>query len=178
MGVFSSEKNIPLSCEDYSFAARALCRHFQQKGFETKAERRITGNWEVDITRGSFFKSICGLKTALKVQINGSGGQTSVKAGVGIFGQQAVPTVISVMFFWPVLLTQIWGLISQAQLDDEAIDVVERSLRQQAEGVPASTPDSTPALAAGVGKFCGNCGQANSGKGNFCTECGQSLELA
>jgi hypothetical protein len=48
------------------------------------------------------------------------------EAGVGIFGQQAIPTIISMFFFWPVLLTQIWGLIQQSNLDDKAAEIVEK----------------------------------------------------
>jgi hypothetical protein len=29
------------------------------------------------------------------------------------------------LFFWPVLLTQIWGLIQQSNLDDKAAEIVE-----------------------------------------------------
>lgn len=51
------------------------------------------------------------MKTALKVNIIPNGNYIQITAGVGIFGQQAIPTVISMLFFWPVLITQISGMV-------------------------------------------------------------------
>ena len=49
-----------------------------------------------------------------------------VKTGVGIFAQQAVPTVITMLVLWPVLLAQIWGMIKQAKLDTHVMEVLQK----------------------------------------------------
>ncbi|MGA3171793.1 MAG: zinc-ribbon domain-containing protein [Chthoniobacteraceae bacterium] len=93
-----------------------------------------------------------------------------VTAGVGIFGQQAIPTVISMLFFWPVLIPQIWGLIQQAKLDDEAVSFIEERLVATAK--TAGVVPGTPAISPQPGHFCSGCGNALSPEAKFCPNCG------
>jgi hypothetical protein len=44
-----------------------------------------------------------------------------VETGVGIFGQQAIPTAVTLLVFWPVLVAQVWNMAQEAKLDEEAI---------------------------------------------------------
>jgi hypothetical protein len=174
MKVFKAARYIPVSMADLTPVAEDLEKHFQVQDFEVHKERTIAGGWRVDISKGGIFKGVLGLKSALSVEIEPSGNGTEVTAGVGIFGQQAIPAAISMFIFWPVLVTQIWGMVRQSKLDDEAIDVVERSLE--------SFTKSSPGRATAVGlhaqsgaRFCTNCGQSLVGQGKFCPECGAKL---
>ena len=114
------------------------------------------------------------MKSALSIEIEPSGAGTEIKAGVGIFGQQAIPTAISMLIFWPVLVTQIWGMVRQSKLDDEAINAVERSLESHTK----LSPDRSSAVSLqsqSGGKFCTNCGHACTGQAKYCPECGVKL---
>ena len=51
-----------------------------------------------------------------------------MEAGVSIFKQQLVPTLITVCLFSPVVVAQIWGMIKQAKLDEKAVDIAERAI--------------------------------------------------
>ena len=89
-------------------------------------------------------------------------------AGVGIWGQQAIPTVISMLFFWPVLITQIWGMVEQSKLDDKALDIAR-------DVIYMSNAKSAGSNAGSNHKFCTNCGTENSETAKFCNECGKLL---
>lgn len=60
----------------------------------------------------TYFKAVLGMRSALKVTLMHQTDGVLFDSNVGIYGQQAIPTVISMLFFWPVLIiTQIWGLV-------------------------------------------------------------------
>jgi hypothetical protein len=191
VSVFKSEKLIWISVPDLTPVGHELVKHFQERGFEVTGEQNEQGGWDISITKGGVFKAVLGLKTALKVEIKSQPGATLIRAGTGIFGRQVVPTAITMLVAWPVLLSQVWGLIRQANLDDEAIRVVEVSLNRlsrlgswPAEVTPAppgALPPHNPPLvepagpqmSGSVGSFCTNCGQLLSVDANFCAGCGQ-----
>ena len=84
---------------------------------------------EVYITKGGLFKAALGLRSALKVVLLPSrDGNIEMEAGVSIFKQQLVPTLITVCLFSPVVVAQIWGMIKQAKLDEKAIAIAERAI--------------------------------------------------
>ncbi|MGL4942890.1 MAG: hypothetical protein ACRC46_06845 [Thermoguttaceae bacterium] len=115
MAVFKSTRMFSANPSLIPLIATDLMMAFQAEGFEVKKDELLAGNAEVSITKGGMFKAVLGLKTALRVSLRGDGTQHIVaEAGVGIFGQQAIPTVISMLFFWPVLITQIWGIYDRA----------------------------------------------------------------
>ena len=148
---------IPAIAEDIS-------RQFETEGYSVKSENLISGGADISITKGGIFKAVTGMRTALKITLKANGSYISAYAGVGIFGQQVVPTIISMLVFWPVLLTQTWGVIRQSQLDDHAMDLIERAILRLAPPDPAPHTD---------GAFCPECGKAASG--NFCAFCGKKL---
>ena len=57
-------------------------------------------------------------------------GNLNFEAGVSIFKQQFVPTIITMCFFSPVVIAQIWGMIKQSELDEKAVAIAERALYQ------------------------------------------------
>jgi ribosomal protein L40E len=87
---------------------------------------------------------------------------------VGIFGLQAVPTAISAFLFWPIIVTQIAGLIKEANLDKEALGVVEESLREHAARAAS-------AIASAKQQICLSCGTSNAQDAIFCSQCGSRL---
>jgi len=185
MSIFRSEKVIAVKVADLEPVSTDLVKHFQERGYEATRMRRPDDAWEVSITKGSLFKAAVGLRTALKVQLVQQPGGTLVRAGAGVFGKQAVPAALTLFVAWPVLLAQVWGLINQAGLDDEAIKAVELSLNRLSRlsgahdngWAPTKDPsDDTGASAVAVpfGAFCPRCGHRQTGDARYCPHCGAS----
>ena len=190
MSMFKSERLIPVTGADLGPVAAELAEHFRQRNYEVECLQVADGAWQVGITRGGMFKAAVGLKSALKIEIERQPFGTMVRAGTGIFGKQAVPTAITMLVAWPVLLTQMWGLVQQAGLDGEAIRVVEVSLQRGArsgaapDGAPAGGNGATMpadlnnhAAAAGqppAAAFCTGCGSRMDADARFCASCGKA----
>jgi hypothetical protein len=77
------------------------------------------------------------MKTALNIKIEPEANGTRVEAGVGIFGQQAIPTAITLLIFWPVIIAQVWNMAQEAKLDEEALGVAEESLKAHSTKTPS-----------------------------------------
>ena len=108
------------------------------------------------------------MKTALNISIRRIENNLEIEAGVGMYGQQAIPTAISMLLFWPVLLTQIWGIVQQSKLDDRVMAI--------AESVIAShQPSSNQREIAKPEGFCPHCGTGVNSGTKFCSECGGKL---
>lgn len=172
MGTF--EKHVVLQGSPAAIGeiAEAIKREFSAEGFEVLATSMSNGGTDISITKGNLFKAVLGMKSALKVTLVPQGNGIAFDASVGIFGQQLIPSIISWFYLWPVLLTQIWGLVQQSKLDDKALEIAQRVLYTSSYSTPVS-----PAMAesTSAGKFCPNCGIALEGVTKFCPNCGTKL---
>ena len=110
--------------------ADRIVRDFQMEGFTAKSDSYAGGVYDISLAKGNVFKAVLGMKSALKVTLTPQGNAIHINAGVGIFGQQAIPTAITMFFFWPVLIPQIWGMVQQSKLDDKAIAIAEQVIRE------------------------------------------------
>ncbi|MBP7937804.1 MAG: zinc ribbon domain-containing protein [Phycisphaerae bacterium] len=171
MGTFRSTRTFFHDLPDLAPVVDDVARHFTSKGYEVSSQQRIAGDWDISLTKGNLFRSVCGLRTALKIELSPQPGSVLANAGVGIFGQQAIPSAISFLVFWPIAVTQIWGLITQAKLDDEALDLIGESMESYARR--AAPPFLAGAQSAA--RFCPACGQALPPAARFCPGCGNSL---
>lgn len=144
----------------------AIEKHFIDDGYQTKVDTLISGGIELFVTKGGVFKEVLGMRTALKVTLIPYDNSIQFEAGIGIFGQQFVPTVISMLFAWPVLITQIWGLVQQAKLDDQALNIAKQVITEHSLITPVLDNAS---------KFCTNCGCKVSATAKFCSNCGTKL---
>lgn len=169
MGTFKSSRIIDGSPALIPQAASEVMNYFLAEGFDVTGDALISGGYDISVAKGNMFKAVLGMNTALKILIRPQSGQILVEAGVGIFGQQALPTVISMLFFWPILVTQIWGIVQQSKLDEKAIEIAEASIAKNRTNETAKTS------AAPNQKFCTNCGAANTESAKFCGECGARL---
>ena len=133
MGTFSSSRTVPYIVEDLAPVAQDVMGHFEQQDFEVTETHIPTGGVQVSIRRGGTFKAIIGLRTALNIRIEPVANGSRVEAGVGIFGQQAIPTAITLLVFWPVVIAQVWNMSQEAKLDEEALRVAEESLKARSE---------------------------------------------
>jgi hypothetical protein len=137
MGTFNSTKTFPYFVEDVAPVAQEVMDHFEGQDFEVTETNIPTGGVQVSIRRGGTFKAIIGMKTALNIKIEPVANGTTVDAGVGIFGQQAIPTAITLLVFWPVLVAQVWNMAQESNLDDEALRVAEESLKAHSSKGPS-----------------------------------------
>ncbi len=139
MGTFNSSKTFPYFVEDVAPVARDVMDHFEGQGFEVTETNIPTGGAQVSIRKGGAFKAIIGMKTALNIKIEPVANGTRVEAGVGIFGQQAIPTAITLLVFWPVVIAQVWNMAQESKLDEEALRVAEESLKTHSSQAPSGT---------------------------------------
>ncbi len=141
MGTFNSSKTFPYSVEDLAPVAKDVMSHFEDQDFEVTETNIPTGGVQVSIRRGGTFKAIIGMKTALNIKIEPVANGTTIDAGVGIFGQQAIPTAITLLVFWPVIIAQVWNMAQESKLDEEALDVAEESLKAHSEAPSEATAE-------------------------------------
>lgn len=69
-------------------------------------------------------------------------------------------------FFWPVLITQIWGIIKQSKLDDKALELSMEVINMNSFNKGLNDNETNA-------KFCTNCGTRNPWSAKFCSECGK-----
>src|SRR3954454_7258054 len=139
MGTFNSTKTFPYSVEDVAPVAQDVMHHFEEQDFEVTETNIPTGGAQVSIRKGGTFKAIIGMKTAMNIKIEPVANGTTVDAGVGIFGQQAIPTAITLLVFWPVIIAQVWNMAYESNLDEEALKVAEESLKAHSSKAPSET---------------------------------------
>jgi hypothetical protein len=136
---WKSHRLFPYALRDLTPVARDLVEHFRKQEYEVSSQETITNGFDISITKGGgIFKSVLGLKTALKISIEPASEMTKAQAGVGIFGQQAIPTAITLFVFWPVIITQIWGFITASRGDyfSSFSEPAESSLNTSASDTP------------------------------------------
>lgn len=165
MGAFSTTKCFPF-VSDTNLIIKDLDSHFKSQGYEFVCEPLNMTGWHVSLRKGGIFKSVLGLKTSLNVEIVQSNASINVTASVGIFGQQVLPSVITWFVAWPVIITQIWGLIQQSKLDDEVMVCIENSINNHNH---QSSYNNSKCL------FCVECGFQITADFTFCPKCGTKI---
>jgi hypothetical protein len=145
MGTFNSSKTVPYVVGDLAPVAQEVMDHFEQQDYEVTVTPISMGGVQVSIRRGGTFKAIIGMKTALNIKIEPVANGTTIEAGVGIFGQQAIPTAITLLVFWPVILAQVWNMAQEAKLDEEALRVAEQSLKAHSDVPGGATAEQVSA---------------------------------
>lgn len=201
MGTYSKKKLLAAHPSQINAIAEAIQDDFVRDGFDVYIDTLMSGGKDISITKGNLFKAVLGMRSALKVTLMPQTDGILFDANVGIYGQQAIPTVISMLFFWPVLITQIWGLVEQASLDDRALTLAEQTIAgdttssasassftsssasthtTSSSSSSTSSSASTPATSStsnfmNTHKFCTNCGTKLEGSPKFCSNCGTKL---
>ena len=159
MGTFHSTAIFQSDHSAMSIMADAIALDFQKSGYKVKKDSTVTGGYVVSITKGNIFSAVLGLQTALKVTIKPTNTGISVDAGVGLFGLQVIPTIITFYLAFPVIITQVWGLIRQAGLDDRVIEIA----REIAKKNPVRK------------SYCPHCGKQVPSTAIVCPQCHHDL---
>ena len=126
MGIFKTSKLLYGSTDFIPMIAAAIESKFRTDGYDVCVENTSNGGKDISISKGGLFKRVLGMRTALKVSLSPCDGNIWFKTDVGIFGNQVIPTILVVSGMWLILLPQIWGLVHQAKLDDQALEIAER----------------------------------------------------
>lgn len=176
MGAFSRKAILNGNPSLIPAIADRICLEFSMDGYEVKREDLMSGGIDISITKGGIFKAVLGMKTALKVTLVPQQNAIEFEAGVGIFGQQIVPTVIMLFFAWPVLLTQIWGLVQQSKLDDKAYLIAQSMVLANGGSFAPAQNQGQGVISGFKSKFCTNCGTAVPENGKFCPNCGTKID--
>ena len=122
--VFRSSKEISGDILLIPCIAEQIMKEFREDGYDADCIQD-GDHYDISLSNGGLVKSAVGLKTALKINLYPQEGKIHIDAGVGIFGQQAIPSAISALVAWPVVATQIWGIVKQSKLDDKAVAIAE-----------------------------------------------------
>lgn len=175
MGTFNTTKFISTDMKDFAQVIDRLDEQLTGQGFTFSRGDGALGYY-FSITKGGIFKSVLGMKTALNVELTSMSGGVNVEAKVGIFGQQLIPSIISMFVAWPVLLTQIGGLVEQSKLDEKVIQMTEDAIRQLETGGTGSDAGVVSGGASAEGyEFCTQCGARVPAGSRFCCGCGKQL---
>ena len=100
MGTFATKKILPGNPSLIPAIAEQIRTEFMAEQFEVQIDNLLSGGVDISISKGNLFKAVLGLKSALKVSLRPKDNAIAFEAGIGIFGQQAIPTIIS----------GIWGM--------------------------------------------------------------------
>ena len=163
---FTSTKVFMVPANRIPDMTRMLEAALRLDGYETRSDSLLGGGMVVSITKGGLFKAIIGMKTALKVELRADNGNVLAKTSVGIWGHQIVPTVIMLLWFWPVLITQIWGLVQQSRLDAHVMEILGKAAENEHEAIDVPSEEVSA-------RFCSECGKPVTG--NFCSNCGAKV---
>ncbi len=167
MATFNTKKILYASPSLIPAIAERISDQFRAEGYEVNSDQLSNGGYDISLRKGGFFKSVLGMKSALKISLQPRNNEIAFEAGVGIFGQQVIPTAISMFFFWPVLITQIWGMVKQSKLDDQALQIAEEVIYRHKNTTKFTNSNGI--------KFCTSCGTKNIEPANFCCGCGNPV---
>ena len=164
---FTSSRVFNVASNRIPDMAQTLEQELRKDGYETRRDVLLGGDVVVSVTKGGLFKAVVGMKTALKIELRADNGNVLAKTSVGIWGHQIVPTVIMLLWFWPVLITQIWGLVQQSRLDTRVMEILARAASAEPGAIDIPCEEATPV------RFCSECGKPING--NFCANCGAKV---
>jgi len=169
MSAFCTKKQLQGDASLIPTIASRMESYFSSEGYSVQVQELYNGGSDISISKGGMFKAVLGMKTALKINLSPNGEGIFFDAGIGIFGLQLIPTLIMWYVAWPVLISQIWGIVKQAKLDDKALEIAEQ--------VIAENKSHKPQLqSVELGEFCSYCGQKMPVGSIFCPFCGKKQE--
>lgn len=164
---FSSTRIFNVSPNLIQPIAEDVATQLTAEGYDVDVESSLGNDVQISLSKGGMFKKVLGLQTALNVMLSDQGDSIKAEATVGIFKQQVIPTLIMLFITWPVIVTQIVGLVKQSHLDDHIMELIDSAISQLGAKVALKK-------VAKNGAYCPNCGARVSG-GKFCCECGEKL---
>jgi hypothetical protein len=143
MGLFSAEQLVAATCDEEQLkrVAADVGDHFNSQGYSISVlpialsfssmpvvSACVAGGQQISLHKGGTLAMITGTQLDLRVILTSTAAGTCVQCGVGIIGQQAIATAVSLLLFSPLIIVQLWGLAQQSGVDDQAISVAAASV--------------------------------------------------
>lgn len=110
------------------------------RGYRVTHALQPDGSHLVSISRGGFWAGCIGMSTTLNLIFRSEGQGILMQTDVGLFRKQALPTAVTFLLFWPVAVTQTWGIIKQSRLDQEITDLCGSLFRQTEHAETTNNP--------------------------------------
>ena len=160
MSTFNSAKSYEVSSSFIPNAIDAVKTALELDGFHFERKPGTHNKTVIEVTKENLVKHIVGLNQGLRITFESEGEHVNVDAKGIVLKNQLIASTISFVFFWPVLIPQIIGLIKQSKLDERAIAIVDSAY-------------STYMLEAPV--FCTHCGGRITKHDTRCPHCSANL---
>ena len=110
------------------------------QGYDVTRNELANGDIFLSITKSGFFRAISGFKTAINLSLRPiSGNRFEAASKFGLWDTQSLPTALSLLVFWPILVTQILGYNAQRKLNDKIIALVRKSLEEAKNNAEAGS---------------------------------------
>lgn len=167
MAAFNTKKELKGNVSLIPVISERLESSFISDGFTVTKAELYNGGYDISIAKGELFKAVLGMKTALKITLTPNGDGILFDAGIGIFGMQLIPTLISWYVAWPVLIAQIWGIVKQSKLDDKALEIAEAVINEHASDMVVNR------LVSDTDLYCLYCGKTIPVDSAYCPFCGK-----
>ena len=153
-------------------AANEQVANLMSQGYEVSRNDLANGDVFLSVTKSGFFRTVSGFKTAINLSLKPvGGGKFEAISKFGFWETQGVPTALTLLVFWPLVIAQTMGYRTQQQLNDKIIALVRKSLGK-AKTKQSAAPDPTQESS---GAFCPECGAPCGGSAAFCPQCGKKL---
>ena len=160
MSTFKSTKSYEVSSSFIPSAVDAVRTALEQEGFLFEKMPGTCRKTVIEVTKENLVKHMVGLNQGLRISFESDGDRVHVDVKGIVVKNQLFPTVISALFFWPVIIPQIIGLIKQSRLDGKALAIVDAAYAAYVREVPV---------------FCTVCGEKITALSVRCPHCGTFL---
>lgn len=130
MGVFNTKAVLRADSKLIPLIASRISTEFKADGYDVFCDYLHDGSIDISLSKGDYFKAILGMDTALKVNLKPQEKSIYFNAGIGVFGKETIPAILSCFFMWPLLVTQIWGLVKQSKIDDKALEIAKAVVKE------------------------------------------------
>ena len=177
MGLANSSRIFETRLTDFSGIEKDFRDHFELNGYTVESENTATGLF-LSMTKGGTFQKVAGLQTGLNINIRTEGDRIVVSMEVGAFGKRILPTAIGLLVAWPLLLPEIYGLIQQNKLDEEAYRIIGEAIKKYdgTASAPVAVTQVVSEPEAEAFAFCTACGAKVPADSAFCLKCGAKIE--
>ena len=168
----TEKKEIFTGAEFIPEVAASVQSELISQGYEVSRNDLANGDVFLSITKNGIFRVVSGFKTAINLSLKPTvGSQFEATSKFGFWDTQGIPTAITLLVFWPLVIAQTMGYRAQQQLNNKIITLVRKSLdkaKTKHAAVRGSTQESSSA-------FCPECGTPCGEDAEFCPKCGEKL---
>ena len=178
MAIFNTKKILYASTSLIPQMANRIQKEFEFEGYDVTMDELSSGGYDISIAKVNIFKAVLGMRTAMKITLIPNDGNIHFEAGIGIWGQQIIPTIISMFMYLPTIFAQMWGIVEQSKLDDKALEIVNSVIAMNSTTIisTVTTTTTTTPPAKNIGfRFCTSCGTKNPENTDFCSNCGKEM---